>query len=232
MRQKATGRSRPRVHWCANGDFVFLPLHAAGIYSGPQASRECCSDYVVSSYTPTVSALLRAQAQAPSVRSADIDMLLVAEDSAKNPALSKLWSVRTELMRVESIATMKHFGHTVETIARDATVERVTKRIKTASFVHLACHGLQHRTNALESGFYLKDDKLTISKLMELQLDCPWFAYLSACETAKGDAKQPDQVMHLAAAMLFAGFTHVVATMWLAKLESYLIDDKLMMNAG
>jgi CHAT domain-containing protein len=54
---------------------------------------------------------------------------------------------------------------------------------------------------------------------MEFELDRPWFAYLSACETAKGDAKQPDQVMHLAAAMLFAGFKHVVATMWCAELE-------------
>jgi tetratricopeptide (TPR) repeat protein len=232
MRQKATGRSRPRIHWCANGDFVFLPLHAAGIYSGPQASRECCSDYVVSSYTPTVSALLRAQARAPSVRSADVNMLLVGEDSAKNPALSKLWHVQTELTRVESIATTKHFGHSVETITREATVERVTERIKMASFVHLACHGLQHRTNALESGFYLKDDKLTISQLMELHLDHPWLAYLSACETAKGDAEQPDQVMHLAAAMLFAGFKHVVATMWYAELDSYLIDKELTTNTG
>jgi CHAT domain-containing protein len=141
-------------------------------------------------------------------------MLLVGEDSAKDPALSKLWNVRTELACVESIAATKHFGRTVETIAREATVGRVTERIGTANFVHLACHGLQHRTNALESGFYLNDDKLTISKLMELQLDHPWLAYLSACETAKGDAEQPDQVMHLAAAMLFAGFKHVVATMW------------------
>jgi CHAT domain-containing protein/tetratricopeptide (TPR) repeat protein len=212
--QKTIGRPRPRLHWCANGDFVFLPLHAAGIHSGPLTDRECCSDYVVSSYTPTVSALLRAQAKVPSVRSADVNMLLVGEDCAKNPALSKLWNVRKELWCIEEIATTKHFGHTVETIAREATVERVTKRIKTASFVHLACHGLQHRTNALESGFYLSDDRLDISKLMELQLDRPWFAYLSACETAKGDAKQPDQVIHLAAAMLFAGFKHVVATMW------------------
>jgi hypothetical protein len=214
VEQKATGQLRPRLHWCANGDFVFLPLHAAGVYSGPLADRECCSDYVVSSYTPTVSALLRAQAKAPSIRSADVNMLLVGEDSAKNPALGELWNVQKELKRVKTIATTKHFGHAVDTIATEATVERVTERIKTASFVHLACHGLQHRTNALESGFYLSDDKLTISRLMELQLNHPWFAYLSACETAKGDAEQPDQVMHLAAAMLFAGFKHVVATMW------------------
>jgi tetratricopeptide (TPR) repeat protein len=232
LKQKATGRSRRRLHWCANGDFVFLPLHAAGIYAGPLADRECCSDYIVSSYTPTISALLRAQAQAPSIRSTDVDVLLVGEDCAKNRAMSKLWNIRTELACVDSIATTKRFGRTVETIATEATVRRVTERIKTASFVHLACHGLQHRTNALESGFYLNDDKLTISKLMELQLDRPWFAYLSACETAKGDAKQPDQVMHLAAAMLFAGFKHVVATMWCAELEVHPIDDELRMNTG
>jgi CHAT domain-containing protein len=223
MEQKATGRSRPRIHWCANGEFVFLPLHAAGIYSGTLANRECCSDYIVSSYTPTISALLRAQVQTPTIRSIDVDMLLVGEDCAGSPAMSKLWNVRTELACVESSATTKHFGRTVEVIAREATVERVTERIKSASFVHLACHGLQHRTNALESGFYLNDGKLTISKLMELQLDRPWFAYLSACETAKGDAEQPDQVMHLAAAMLFAGFKHVIATMWCAELEVHTI---------
>jgi CHAT domain-containing protein len=49
---------------------------------------------------------------------------------------------------------------------------------------------------------------------MAFELDQPWFGYLSACETAKGDAEQPDQVVHLAATMLFAGFKNVVATMW------------------
>jgi tetratricopeptide (TPR) repeat protein len=214
FKQKATGRSRPRLHWCANGDFVFLPIHAAGIYTGPQASQACCSDFVVSSYTPTISALLRAQKSAAPIRSADVGMLLVGEDCATNLNMGKLWNVRKELTCVESIATTKQFGHTVESIPSAATVERVTERIKPAHFVHLACHGIQDPTKALESGFYLRDGMLTISKLMDLRLDQPWFAYLSACETAKGDAEQPDQVMHLAAAMLFAGFKSVVATMW------------------
>jgi CHAT domain-containing protein len=39
-------------------------------------------------------------------------------------------------------------------------------------------------------------------------------AFLSACETAKGDANTPDEAMHLAASLLFAGFGGVVATMW------------------
>jgi tetratricopeptide (TPR) repeat protein len=221
FKQKATGRSRPRLHWCANGDFVFLPIHAAGIYTGPKASQACCSDFVVSSYTPTISALLRAQKSATPIRSADVSMLLVGEDCATNLSMNKLASVGTELRWVESIATTKQFGHTVESIPSAATVDRVTERIKPAHFVHLACHGIQDPTKALESGFYLRDGMLTISKLMDLRLDQPWFAYLSACETAKGDAEQPDQVMHLAAAMLFAGFKSVVATMWFVRAEKH-----------
>jgi CHAT domain-containing protein len=213
VKQKASGRSRPRLHWCANVGFVFLPLHAAGIYKGPTPDQVCCSDYVVSSYTPTISALLGAQARATSVAPSDVDMLLVGEDCAKNPALSRLWSVRKELECIELLAKSQQFGRAVEVIGSAATVQQVTERVKSASFVHLACHGIQDQTNALDSGFYLSDGKLTISKLMGLELDKPWLAYLSACETAKGDAEQPDQVMHLAAAMLFAGFKHVVATM-------------------
>jgi CHAT domain-containing protein len=139
-------------------------------------------------------------------------MLLVGEDCTTDLSQNSLWGVQKELEAVEAIATQ--FGHAVESIPKAARVERVTERVKAASFVHLACHGIQHPKSALESGFRLSDGMLTISKLMELELERPWLAYLSACETAKGDAKQPDQVMHLAAAMLFAGFKHVVATMW------------------
>jgi CHAT domain-containing protein len=49
---------------------------------------------------------------------------------------------------------------------------------------------------------------------MELDLSKAFLAFLSACETARGDEGQPDQTVHLAATMLFAGFRSVVATMW------------------
>jgi CHAT domain-containing protein len=166
----------------------------------------------VSSYTPTMSALLRAQAKTTSVTSSEVNMLLVGEDCTSNPNLSSLKGVQKELIGVQSIAT--RFGHDVKAIPRAASVEHVIECVKSANFVHLACHGLQHKKSALKSGFHLSDGRLTISKLMELDLERPWLAYLSACETAKGDAEQPDQVMHLAAAMLFTGFKHVVATMW------------------
>jgi CHAT domain-containing protein len=55
---------------------------------------------------------------------------------------------------------------------------------------------------------------LTVSDIMALRLPNVLLAFLSACETAKGDEKQPDQAVHLAAAMLFAGIKSVVGTMW------------------
>jgi len=40
------------------------------------------------------------------------------------------------------------------------------------------------------------------------------FAFLSACHTAVGDASTPDEVLHLAAGMQFAGFNGVIGTLW------------------
>lgn len=94
------------------------------------------------------------------------------------------------------------------------TISSVLDRLPEASILHLACHGEQDPRNALESGFCLHDGRLSVAALMKLDLPRAFFAFLSACETAKGDAKQPDQAVHLAATMLFVGFRSVVATMW------------------
>jgi CHAT domain-containing protein len=212
--QPSTGRAKPRLHWCPTGDFALLPIHAAGIYDGPEHSRVCCSDYVVSSYTPTLSALLNAQKRTPQTAPSRLDILAVGEDARASSTTQRLWFVERELTTVEDLAKASKHDCSVVTIAHHATVDRITDRIQNAHFVHLACHGTQDQTNALDSGFHLSDGKLTVSKLMTLQLDKAWFAYLSACETAKSDAKQPEQAVHIAAAMLHAGFKSVVATMW------------------
>ncbi|KAG1773752.1 hypothetical protein EV702DRAFT_1243180 [Suillus placidus] len=42
----------------------------------------------------------------------------------------------------------------------------------------------------------------------------PEFAFLSACHTAVGDDKMPDEVIHLAAGLQFSGFKSIVGTLW------------------
>ena len=95
-----------------------------------------------------------------------------------------------------------------------ATIQAVVENLPQANIFHLARHGMQDESNPLDSGFALQDGRLTVAALMQLDLKNAHFAFLSACETAKGDSKQPDQVVHLAATMLFMGFWSVIATMW------------------
>ncbi|KAJ6578945.1 hypothetical protein B0H10DRAFT_1683237, partial [Mycena sp. CBHHK59/15] len=76
----------------------------------------------------------------------------------------------------------------------------------------LACHGIQDL-------LILLDNRLKVSDIMHTQgSESPAgnmsFTFLSACKTAKGDQSQPNEAMHLAATLLFAGFHGVVATMW------------------
>lgn len=60
----------------------------------------------------------------------------------------------------------------------------------------------------------LEDGPLTISRIMREHIPHDALAFLSACETAAGDRGRPDEHMHLAASMLFAGFQGVVGTLW------------------
>jgi CHAT domain-containing protein len=78
----------------------------------------------------------------------------------------------------------------------------VLKQAPAAHILHLAYHGQQH-VDPLQSCFTLNDGPLTISALMNLDLSNAMLAYLSACETAKGNEVPSDQSVHLAASMLF-----------------------------
>jgi CHAT domain-containing protein len=91
--------------------------------------------------------------------------------------------------------------------------ETILEYVPATHILHLACHG-QQDSDPLKSHFVLDDGPLSISALMNLNLPNAMLAFLSACETAKGDKYQPDQVVHLAASMLFCGFRSVIATMW------------------
>ena len=95
-----------------------------------------------------------------------------------------------------------------------ATVDEVLKRIPEYSVVHFACHGVQDGVNPLNSGLLLHDGRLTLEKLIPQRLPNAYLAFLSACETSKGEQKQPDEAIHIAAGMLAAGFRDVIGTMW------------------
>jgi hypothetical protein len=168
---------------------------------------------VISSYSPTLTSLLRARRTLTSLTKDSLALMLVAEKRAYDRNLLTIPGVELEINNVFSIADSSKV-HVVHRQAGSTTVAASSAAMKVANVVHFACHGVQDVGDATQSGFCLGDGRLAISDLMELHLKDGFLAFLSACETATGSKEQPDQAMHLAAAMLFTGFKNVIASMW------------------
>jgi CHAT domain-containing protein len=188
---------------------MFLPLHAAGIYGA--SDGQCGADYFVSSYTPTLTALLRAQNSSPSLSRLEAKLSLTAVINAHDAKLPPLWNVEDEIRQAQACAEQATVRIIDKCVDEEAVVARVAESFKCANMVHIACHGVRNPENALSSGLCLRDGSLSVSRMMDLDLKNAFFAFLSACETAKGDEEQPDQIVHLAAAFMFVGYRHAGA---------------------
>ncbi|KZV61780.1 hypothetical protein PENSPDRAFT_618743 [Peniophora sp. CONT] len=201
--------SLTHVTWCPTGSLVQLPLHAAGIYSDPSGPR--VYDCVVSSYTPSLSALRRAVDGISSQRCLPPKALIVTQP--QTPGYPPLPGTLAEREHIEQILregqiSSRSYNH------EDATVADILGVVDQYPWVHLSCHGAQHNEDATQSAFALYDGPLSLSKLMSVTADNAELAFLSACQTATGDKINTDESAHLAAGMLAVGFKGVVATNW------------------
>jgi CHAT domain-containing protein len=188
------------LRWCPTGPFAFLPIHAAGIYNVEMT--ESVSDYVISSYVPTISTLLTAAT--PPTNSFKIAVVIQPQT---------LPCTAQELEKIEAHVP-DEFLVRLGIPGAPASVAEVFSRLSSASIAHFACHGHQDMNNPLNSALILEDGQLEISRIMQQSMPNASLAFLCACETAMGDESIPDEVIHLGATMLFAGFRGVVATMW------------------
>ncbi|KAJ6459841.1 CHAT domain-containing protein [Mycena sanguinolenta] len=203
----------PRLWWCPTGPFTFLPIHAAGLYE--DNSTDCLSDYFISSYTPTLSALL----DPPTHMATPFKMTAIIQPDAAN--LAPLPATKIELTRIKERVPAQWL--TSLGLPSPVTVDDALSHLQRSCIVHFACHGVQDPVSPMNSGLVLNDGLLKISKIMrkaeeshdaQENLRFLKLSFLSACETAKGDEVQPDEAVHLAAALLFAGFRSVVGTLW------------------
>jgi len=139
-------------------------------------------------------------------------LAVIQPDIPGRPHLS-LPFTRDELARIEKRVQDEYLVK-LGISGSPTSMEKVLSHLPDASVVHFACHGTQDHTRPLESALLLADGGLKISTIMKSPLPNARLAFLSACETAKGDDNVPDEAIHIAATMLFAGFQGVVGTMW------------------
>ncbi|KAF8604305.1 TPR-like protein [Ceratobasidium sp. AG-I] len=192
----------PHITWCTTGPLVFLPLHAAGCYSKPDAR---VYNYAVSSYTPTLSALLA------SSRSTHEFQGILAVGQTSTLGLQPLPGTTQELGSIKEQARGVRYTQLDE---QNATVNNVLDAIEKHSWVHFACHASQNASDPTASAFHLHNGPLNLTTIMQKSFKHAGLAFLSACQTAKGDTDLPEESVHLAAGMLMAGFPAVIATMW------------------
>ncbi|KAF8686099.1 TPR-like protein [Rhizoctonia solani] len=178
-------KSMPHITWCPTGALSFLPLHAAGDYSRPQSR---VFDHVISSYTPTLTALLSSSSSALYGTSR---VLIVGQEAT--PGHQQLPGTKQEL---------------------ECIVRHMQGRVEYSQLLGNQATKTGNAHDPTESGFFLHDGTLELALINQRLLKNKGLAFLSACQTATGDEKLPDEAIHLASGMLITGYSSVIATMW------------------
>ena len=169
---------------------------------------------MVSSYTPTVSALLEKVKVSANRTSQSSKILLVSQpntpDQRPIPGTTREIDAVCKKIGTDSCNLLRLDGAV-------ATVSRVKQEMEVYKWVHLACHAIQTTHEPLRSGFFLHDGRLELLEVMKQNIPQCELAFLSACQTSTGDESLSEEVVHLAAGMLAVGYQGVVSTMWSIK---------------
>ncbi|KAI0084242.1 hypothetical protein BDY19DRAFT_548247, partial [Irpex rosettiformis] len=156
----------PHVTWCPTGPLAFLPLHAAGIYPKHESTNthpQTIMDIAVSSYTPTLEALLKPRTKVTAGGTEHPKALVVSQPATPN--CDPIPNTRTEAEIITSL-----IGQSTHLDDTGGTVQAVLEGMAMHDWVHLACHGVQNRMDPTNSAFALYDGRLTLSMLISQHL--------------------------------------------------------------
>ncbi|KAJ7795262.1 hypothetical protein B0H14DRAFT_2621157 [Mycena olivaceomarginata] len=148
----------PHLWWCPTGLFTFLPIHAAGVYK--EKSTDCLSDYAISSYTPTLTALL----DPPTVMHTTSSFKVTVAIEPNAPDSSGLLGTAYELDYIAKHVPVQWLNR-----LRSPKRSKVMEHLLNSSIMHFACHGVQDARDPLDSGLMLADGRLKISEIMRRQ---------------------------------------------------------------
>ncbi|MFJ4988312.1 CHAT domain-containing protein [Streptomyces sp. NPDC088732] len=194
----------PRLWWSASGPLAYLPLHAAGLQRKHElAERRSVLDRVASSYTPTLRALLHAR-RAPSGRTGG-RLLAVGRPTGRGGSAGASGH--------EIAAISDALGGVRALQGEAATPGRVLEALRTARWVHFACHGVSDAADPSASHLALHDGTLSVGDVSRQELRYAELAVLLACHTAHS-GPLPDEAVHLASAFQVAGYPQVVGALW------------------
>ncbi|KAG2032400.1 hypothetical protein BDR03DRAFT_49281 [Suillus americanus] len=171
-------KRRSRIWLCPTAAFTSIPLHAANPFQkkADRSKEPCLEDLYICSYTPTLSALVRSRQLMK--KRAPTSFVAIGQGQPGKGKGKALLAVDSELELVRKLvpATANRI-----TISGDAATRvDALEALQQNTWVHLACHGKQDRTQPYDSHFVMRDKYLTLLDIMERDIPHAEFAFLSA----------------------------------------------------
>lgn len=219
-----------RLWWCPTGVFTSIPLHAAGPYRQNEPSL---SQLYVSSYTPTLQALIRARTatsqEAPRSRRSSMipgflknkrsKQLLASTTAPTIVAIGHAASDETcqelDLLRNRIPPTMSFRRIEGEEVSSEAVLAAFREPV----WLHLASPASLDSSLPCQSGFATRDGVLSLYDISKARPQAE-FAFLSG-QCNRGEDTGLEEVMHLAASLQYSGIRSVIGTLW-------PVDDEVM----
>jgi tetratricopeptide (TPR) repeat protein len=198
-----------RIWWCPTSVFCLLPLHAMGpIPSTEPGKPRYFSDLYITSYTPSLSALIESRKASPQTL-VKPSLLLVAQPDDSLPGVTGEIKVILERAIKARVAV-------TGLVSSRAMPSTVLEGLRGSQLAHFACHGVLETGKPFEASFKLHGgERLTLLEIVRSRLSDAEFAFLSCCHAAEITADSvSDEALHLTAAMQYCGFRSVVGTMW------------------
>lgn len=170
------------------------------------------ADYVVSSYTPTIS-ILRTASQRSALNLPASVLLASCSSIPSHPPLSAAFKEVKLVRTVVPANLLLHPKNQDENIRCCTTRSAILQLMPRATVLHAACYTTQDYDWPLQTGIELCDGRLNVSDLIRLGLPHAQVAYLGGCHSLATTVFRQDGVI-LPTAMMIAGFRSVVGTMW------------------
>ncbi|KAB5588588.1 Aromatic di-alanine and TPR containing protein [Ceratobasidium theobromae] len=190
IRKKRPLNQRHHFTWCTTGQLTFLPIDWAGPYKDQD---------------PNLRLLKCTEPPKPT------QILLLSQENT--PGYSPLPGAKREHDHLKDFFKGSQGVSIVEGNGQFQSIQSLIAEITKYPNFHVASHGVQG-LNPLLSALIFTPGPLDLDTIRWQRWSGKRLAYLSACETAAGDDKLPDENLNIASGFLIAGFPDVIGTRW------------------
>ena len=198
------------VYFIPQGWLHYLPLHALTVAGEPFIARHTVA------YAPSAAVLARALETAPApepIAGDGSSALVMGYTPNEDP-------VERAFFEGEAVAIAKHL-HAGPLLDMAADADALRRRGPAARVIHLSCHGYFNPRDPAASSVLLSSGEFTLHDWMALSLSAD-LVTLSACETGLSDVKRGDDLTGLTRALLYAGASSALVTLWSVRADTTL----------